>query len=86
MKINKLFAIGMLALMLAGCGKKEKAEAEEYGSETEAGCVYICTGGQSRRYHSVEDCPGLRRCSREVREITVDEAEEAGRTPCRFCH
>lgn len=47
--------------------------------------VYICTGPKSKRYHFDEDCMGLSKCSGEVIEITLDEAEEMGRTECKYC-
>lgn len=48
--------------------------------------VYICTGTQSKRYHKTEDCIGLSKCSRSIEEISIEEAEELGRTPCGYCY
>lgn len=47
--------------------------------------VYICTGATSKRYHSTYDCMGLSNCSGEIEEVSVSEAEDMGRTPCRRC-
>lgn len=48
--------------------------------------VYICTSGTSKRYHSDRYCSGLGRCIGEIDEVSVDEAEGMGRTPCHICY
>ena len=50
------------------------------------GEVYICTGGSSRRYHRTPYCGGLNNCSREIIDITLEEAEKRGKTPCQRCY
>lgn len=47
--------------------------------------VYICTGPNSRKYHSVSTYYGLRRCSAEIRQITIEKARSMGRTGCKLC-
>ena len=48
--------------------------------------VYVCTGEKAIRYHKSEDCRGLLRCSAEIVEQDVDEAEDQGLTPCKICY
>lgn len=48
--------------------------------------VYICTGGQSKRYHSTDECIGLSKCSRDIKKISIDEAKDLKRTPCGYCY
>lgn len=48
--------------------------------------VYICTGETSTKYHSDPECRGLGRCSSEIEEVTEEEAEDMGRTPCKICY
>lgn len=48
--------------------------------------VYICTGEKSTKYHSSPDCRGLGRCSGEIEEVSEEEAEGMGRTPCKICY
>ena len=57
-----------------------------YGSKDESESVYICTGETSTKYHSDPDCRGLSRCSGEIEEVSEEEAEDMGRTPCKICH
>lgn len=47
--------------------------------------VYICTGGKSQCYHYTPKCSGLSRCSGEIKEITLEKAQEIGRRPCKMC-
>ena len=47
--------------------------------------VYICTGGKSECYHSNKNCKGLSRCSKEIKEISLDDAKKMGRRPCKMC-
>lgn len=63
--------------------EKKESVAKSAGSSDN---VYICTGGSSRRYHCDPDCKGLSRCSGEIEEISEEEAEDMGRTPCKICY
>lgn len=69
-----------LTLSLCACNKKkqEKVEANPY-------CVFVCSGRNAKRYHSVSDCKGLSKCGGYVREMSINEAEHYGKTPCRMC-
>lgn len=72
----------LLALSLLSCSSDKGRQAKH---DVNPDCVYICTGGSAKRYHSVNDCKGLSRCSDSIIEMTVEEAEDYGRTPCRMC-
>ena len=48
--------------------------------------VYICTGKSSHAYHSNRNCYGIKACRGTTKKVTIDKAEELGRTPCHFCH
>lgn len=50
------------------------------------GEVYICTGGSSRRYHRTPYCCGLNNCRDEIIDVTIEEAEDEGKTPCQRCY
>lgn len=95
MKLNKTLrnTITVLAtlLVMASCGngKLEKQESSDGGDYYTAGqranVVYVCGGISAKRYHLDENCKGLSRCSCEIQEMTVEEAKQMGRTPCRMC-
>ena len=88
-RIVLLFAI----ILMASCSsssKKSAAEPEKKESSVRsAGSsdnVFICTGESSERYHCDRDCRGLSRCSGEIEEVSEEEAEDMGRTPCKICY
>lgn len=69
-------------IMLLSC-RGESGRQVKY--EVDSECVYVCSGPTSKRYHSVDDCQGLSNCSGEILEMTQEEAEDIGKTPCRMC-
>lgn len=87
-----LFAI----ILMASCSGsfKKSADSEPEKSEkgtvekstVQSGTVYICTGGSSKRYHCDRDCKGLSRCSGDLEEVSEEDAEDMGRTPCKICY
>lgn len=48
--------------------------------------VYVCTGGTAKAYHADPDCRGLSRCRGDIEEMSVEDAESEGKTPCRICY
>ena len=72
----------ILSLILLGCGGGEKKQEETHQEDN---IVYICTGGSSERYHASDDCRGLSRCKGDIKGITIAEAQDMGRTPCKIC-
>lgn len=85
-------------LLLASCGgntrdarENNNGRVEKLGQfydeqEAETGMVWICTGKSSHAYHSNPECYGINACGGEKKEMTLEEAQELGRTPCHFCH
>ena len=56
------------------------------GESRDDSCVWICTGPRSRKYHNSKYCKGLRKCSGELKSISISEAESIGRKPCKNCY
>lgn len=81
-------------ILMASCSSSSKKSADVEPEKKESavrsadssGNVYICTGGSSKRYHCDRDCKGLSRCSGEIEEVSEEEAEDMGRTPCKICY
>lgn len=44
--------------------------------------VYICEGPDSYAYHYDNKCPGLERCTTELRKVSKEEAKNLGRKEC----
>lgn len=64
--------IAFIVICCSSCDNKEK--------------VYICAGGSSKCYHESRNCHGLSRCSKEIKNVTISEAEKQGRRPCKICY
>lgn len=48
--------------------------------------AYICTGKSSKTYHKIKSCKGLNRCSKQVKEVSLEEAKRIGRRECKLCY
>ena len=48
--------------------------------------VYICTGPTATVYHKTDKCAGLYNCSDKVVEVTIAQAAEKNRRPCKRCY
>lgn len=44
--------------------------------------VYLCDSTGARRYHYRQDCRGLKNCNYQIRQTTIEEAREKGKTLC----
>lgn len=52
-----------------------------------AGNVFICISKGSKAYHSSKTCSGIKRCTHEVREVTLNDAKNNyGRVACKICY
>lgn len=54
-------------------------------ADAEQTYVYICTGPSSKTYHTSPKCNGLRNCSKEIKKVTKQQAEQMGRRACKVC-
>jgi uncharacterized protein YceK len=81
--MKKLLLLLASVALLTGCGS---AVTQSNDKEAKGETVYICTGGYSKRYHATRSCKGLRNCGGTIKAISIEDAEEMGRTPCRICY
>lgn len=81
--MKKILLLLASAALLTGCGS---AVAQSNDKETNEKTVYICTGRSSTRYHATKKCRGLCNCGGTIREVTIEQAERMGRTPCKICY
>lgn len=84
MKHKSLYLILCTLLCCVSCGKSshKRVSVPTYPNAK----VWVCTGESSERYHAHNDCKGLRICRASVEEISLQEAESIGRTPCNKCY
>ena len=90
MNVSIKLVFVVLLCMLVSCsdnsGSLPKTGQFYDPQEQRTGNVYICTGNNSYAYHSNRNCFGIKSCSKRIKKVTIEEAEELGRTPCHFCH
>jgi len=46
--------------------------------------VYVCDSKTATRYHYNEHCRGLKNCNYSIRKTTLINAENSGKTRCRW--
>ncbi len=83
MKQKAVYFILGTALFCVSCGSSHKRVSVPTDSNSK---VWVCTGGSSKRYHAYSNCKGLSNCRASIEEISLQEAESMGRTPCRKCY
>lgn len=84
MKHKLIYFILVTLLCCVSCGKSSH---KRVSVPTDSNAkVWVCTGESSERYHAHNDCKGLRNCRASVEEISLQEAESIGRTPCKKCY
>lgn len=79
-KQQKLCFLLLLCIAFVSCGKS-KIEPKEVHDGDE---VYICTGRYSKKYHSTDECIGLKSCKASVINMPVENARDHYK-PCRKC-
>ena len=67
----------LLCFTLYSCGGSS--------SDDDSDTVTICLSEDAYAYHD-HQCMGLDQCDGGTEEVTVEEAENDGRTPCGFCY
>ena len=77
----------IMFLFLASCGNPSRQQGSVHGiMGRREQTVYVCTGPMSQCYHKDRHCKGLERCSKTIEAVSVAEAIDAGRRPCKWCH
>lgn len=75
-KMFFLFTVAILTVTI-GCNSDKKTNGET---------VYVCMGSSATRYHKTEECPSFANCKSGVEAMSVEEAQDMGRTPCLRCY
>lgn len=48
--------------------------------------VYVCTGPKAKVYHKTPNCKGLENCSKEIKKVTLEQAQKMNRRACKLCY
>ena len=74
--MKKLISLMMfMALVFAVPSAQGNAGLETAKAASES--VYICTGPSATKYHSKHNCRGLRKCSCEIKKVSVASARKS---------
>lgn len=94
--LSTLFVVIITAYIGLSQSPKSISEPNSYAKKTDASSksladftpetyVLICQSKTAKAYHS-HNCKGLDRCTHEIVKVTLEEAQQMGRTPCGFCY
>ena len=95
--MKKLLVILCCVALCMACGSAQQNKSPEQSAQIEAvetvatsepvaNGVFVCNGKFAKRYHRTRHCSGLGNCQGEIVEMTVEQAEAQGKTPCRKCY
>jgi len=76
----KTFLFFVLFFTLYSCGV---GSSEDDFNDSDY--VIICLSEDAYAYHD-DFCMGLDQCDGGTEDVTLEEAEDEGRTPCGFCY
>ena len=67
-------------LVLCACSGSSSGD-----DSNDSDIVTICLSEDAYAYHDYQ-CMGLDQCAGGTEDVTIEEAEDEGRTPCGFCY
>lgn len=70
--MKKFLSMLLLGLMLSSNVSSQK--------------VWVCMSSGAECYHKERKCKGLCNCRKTIKEVTLEEAKEMGRRPCKMCY
>ncbi len=56
-----------------------------YPSANNQTIVYVCSGGNSAKYHKTNTCRGLSSCKGTKKSMTLAEAKKTKKNKCKLC-
>ena len=77
----KQFLIALMSLLLYSTGSVDNSVWAEQSER-----VYVVMSQNAYAYHRTRDCQGLRNATHEIKEVSLEEAKEMNRKPCKRCY
>lgn len=74
-RVKSLFLITFA--IIAACHSEIEKQAPDLNRE-----VYVCKSRNARRYHLIENCHALKRCSRDIEKMSEEKASKIGMSLC----
>jgi len=93
--MKKLLVILCYVALCMACGSAQQNKSSEQSTQTVIAVekkepvtngVFVCNGKFAKRYHCTPHCSGLGNCQGEILEMTIEQAEAWGLTPCKRCY
>ena len=96
-KILVFIVVAVCCVVCVSCGGAQQNKSPKQSAQIEAvetvatsepvtNGVFVCNGKFAKRYHRTQYCSGLGNCQGEIVEMTVEQAEARGMTPCKKCY
>ena len=80
--MKTLYSLGIATILCFAASTSLSCNDVKTQSST---TVYICTGPKAKVYHQYKNCKGLRRCSGDIKAVSLDQAKKSRRA-CRICY
>ena len=81
--MTKHFLLILIALFLSGFTSAETQPCNYADEQTK---VIVVMSNNAYAYHKTRDCSAVKKATHKVKEVTLEEAKEMGRKPCKICY
>lgn len=79
----KRFLLILISLFLSGLSSAETHPCVDANEQTK---VIVVMSGNAYAYHKTRNCSAVKKATHKVKEVTLEEAKEMGRKPCKICY
>jgi hypothetical protein len=79
----KHFLLILISLFLSGFTSAETHPCVDANEQTK---VIVVMSGNAYAYHKTRNCSAVKKATHKVKEVTLEEAKEMGRSPCKICY
>ena len=62
------------------------AETSLCGVTNDQTKVIVVMSSNAYAYHKTRNCSAVKKATHKVKEVTLEEAKEMGRKPCKICY
>ena len=81
--MTKHFLLILIALFLSGFTSAETHTCNYADEQTK---VIVVMSTNAYAYHKTRNCSAVKKATHKVKEVTLEEAKEMGRKPCKICY
>ena len=81
--MTKHFLIILISLFLSGLTSAETSLCGVTNDQTK---VIVVMSSNAYAYHKTRNYSAVKKATHKVKEVTLEEAKEMGRKPCKICY